>query len=137
MIPDPGAVTIVPSGNPPTPHSFVVDWRPPAPPNGIITGYRLRHRQIAIADCDSTEEPWPHYITSQENSHNFTGLQPARTYEVKVTALTSVGYGTSETTSRTTADSGIFILFLLSFQYILVKINLSRLLTGAIMMKNR
>lgn len=81
----------------------MLEWDPPATPNGVITNYSVTWSP------DAASEP----IITTETTYTLTNLQPCTNYTVSITATTNKGLGPPGDTSQTTLPKGnIYILLL-------------------------
>ncbi|CAJ0598951.1 unnamed protein product [Cylicocyclus nassatus] len=99
----PGAVTdltAIPTG----PTSSEVTWRPPANPNGVITGYTLVYNLKSMGECGPrSSTPIEKHVRSE--TQVLDGLLPDSTYEVHVIAHTSQAGPQSKTVMVTTEEA--------------------------------
>jgi Fibronectin type III domain len=73
---------------PPVPHNFSllsklsdglnIGWRKPYPPNGILTGYKLKYRPITRVEYTVVD------VDADALGYNLTGLQPFTAYVFQV-----------------------------------------------------
>ena len=88
------------------PDRLHVTWSAPSNPRGQITGYRIRHRQVGIGDCDDTVQLWSGWLTVTTMYHTIHELQPYRQYEVMVAPVNGFGAGSLTSHKKYTTESG-------------------------------
>lgn len=99
------------------PEAASITWRPPAQPNGQITGYTLVYRLKSRGECGPRSSQ-PITRNTKEEEITVEGLLPDSTYEVHVTAHTSEPGRQSNIITVTTDEAGKFIFSLLRNQTI-------------------
>uniref|UniRef100_A0A8C1J3X3 Usherin n=1 Tax=Cyprinus carpio TaxID=7962 RepID=A0A8C1J3X3_CYPCA len=86
------------------PFSIMVQWDPPARPNGVIISYSLYKRDPAEPDMKRLIFA-SHHSAFQSRSFSLTALKPYYRYEVRVEACTLLGCAASDWSSIQTLES--------------------------------
>ena len=79
--------------------SVILQWQPPAQPNGIITAHKItaiNTQQTVIANSSIT-------------SYTFCGLQPSQLVSYTISASTEAGEGPTASVSITTIRQGAYM----------------------------
>ena len=83
--------------------SVILQWQPPAQPNGIITAYK-----ITAMNTQQTV-----IVNSSIISYTFCGLQPGQIVSYTISAITVAGVGPTASVSITTKEKSEFLQDLL------------------------
>ena len=75
--------------------SVILQWQPPAQPNGTVIAYRITAQQTVI-------------VNSSITSYTFCGLQPGQRVSYTISASTEAGEGSTVNTIATTQEKGEF-----------------------------
>ncbi|KAK7153113.1 hypothetical protein R3I93_011118 [Phoxinus phoxinus] len=86
------------------PFSIMVQWEPPARPNGVIISYSLYKRDPAEPNVKRFIFA-SHHSAFQSQSFSLTALKPYYRYEVRVEACTLLGCAASDWSSIQTLES--------------------------------
>ncbi|RXN20724.1 usherin [Labeo rohita] len=86
------------------PFSIMVQWEPPARPNGVIISYSLYKRDPAEPNVKRFIFA-SHHSAFQSQSFSITALKPYYRYEVRVEACTLLGCAASDWSSIQTLES--------------------------------
>ena len=78
--------------------SVILQWQPPAQPNGIITAYK-----ITAMNTQQTV-----IVNSSITSYTFCGLQPGQLVSYTISASTEAGEGPTVNITATTQEKGEF-----------------------------
>ena len=76
--------------------SVILQWQPPAQPNGIITAYKI----IAISTQQTV------ILKSSTTRYKFCGLQPGQQVNYTISASTVAGEGPVASVSTRTTEQG-------------------------------
>ncbi|VDK38269.1 unnamed protein product [Gongylonema pulchrum] len=92
------------------PEAAAISWRPPAQPNGEITGYTLVYRLKSRGEC-GPRSAQPITRNTLAEGILLDGLLPDSTYDVHVTAHTSQAGPQSNIVTVTTNEDGELISY--------------------------
>lgn len=98
------------------PQAASITWRPPAQPNGQITGYTLVYRLKSRGEC-GPRTAQPITRNTKDEAITLEGLLPDSTYEIHVTAHTSQPGPQSNIVTVTTDEAGMFFFSLLKHEF--------------------
>ena len=86
--------------------AIMLSWRPPAIPNGVITGYFAWYTETLICNNSQVSNSSRTPLPATANTHTFTGLEEDTPYVFYVSAETSAAEGGAAMVMGRTKEDG-------------------------------